>query len=559
MLCLRLLSAVIFVVCVAVVPRQGISRPNASVLLEASVLSGHVVRDTARVSTCILCHPIHMRSRKGQDHDQPGRGRNHDQPGMGRTHDQPGMVRTHDHPGTLPDHDHPGTGRIDDFAPADSVESWRTATLRGWHTEIRTAVRDRRHAHGGLFFDRGVFRRLTPAMDHEYDIDLLTYGYTPADDAVWYARDHGIRTFMGSIHRSRFATRTRFRHEIALADRHSALLDAMQQEDLTAQRFFIEVGYAYQLAARHRIGFRQTVASYKPDLDLTLTYTYQSPPIGTIQAELALLDVANNLIFERLGVDPVLEDTVRTYRQRPRLLDLTWRSPRIGPLRFEATIGIQPAAHARVRSHQNPGVDFQWGERLRYVGALVEYRHPLATSGVIYHHTFSRMSREAEAAAGGGTAYSAEQTSHAATIYALAPIWRVRAGLWLTAEWYSDHQSGSGFHDATIPSAMRYRERRVTFQARVDYVPRRGVRAGLAYLVDHRRFTDGASLMNEYLRFLPWSPNGRVAANVGYQFGEVGYAVVGVAYDVGGDPFYSDDRGPVRYDGGFGRVVVTWR
>ena len=497
-----------------------------------------------------LCDSIQMGCCEGRKSDQPDRSSNHDQPGRGRNHD---------HPEKGPNHDQPGVGRVDDPTRADTSESWRSATLRGWHTEIRTAVRDRRHAYGGLFFDRGVFRRLTPGMDHEYDIDLLTYGYTPADDAVWYARAHGIRTFMGSIHKSRFATRTRFRHEIQLMDRHTALLDAMQQEDLTAQRFFIEVGYAYQVAAQHHIGFSQTVASYKPDLDLTLFYTYQAPPIGTLRAELALLDVANNLIFERLGVDPVLEDTVRTYRRRPLLLDLTWRSPLIGPLRVEATVGIQPAARARVRSQQDSGVDFRWGERLRYAGALVEYRHPLATGGVIYHHTFSGMAREAEAAAGSDTKYSAQQSSHAATIYALAPIWRLRVGLWLTTERYSDNQSGTGFEGATIPSALRYRERRVTFQARADYIPRRGVRAGLAYLVDHRRFTDGASLMNEYLRFLPWSPNGRIAANVGYRFGDSGYVIVGVAYDVGGDPFYGDDRGPVRYDGGFGRVVVTWR
>ena len=449
-------------------------------------------------------------------------------------------------------------GGIDDDPPADTTRLWRSATLRGWHTEIRTAVRDRRHAYGGLFFDRGVFRRLTPAMDHEYDIDLLTYGYTPADDAVWYARSHGVRTFMGSIHKSRFATRTRFRHEIQLADRHTALLDAMQQEDLTAQRFFIEVGYAYEVTPRHHAGFSQTLAAYKPDLDLTLFYEYQALPVGTFRAELAILDAANNLIFERLGVDPVLEDTVRTYRRRPLLVDLTWQSPVIGRLRGEATVGIQSPTRARVRSHQNPDAAFLWRERLRYAGALGEYRHPMVTAGVIYHHTFSRMSREAETAAGGETAYSTEQSSHAATIYALAPVWRIRAGLWLTAERYSDDQSGTGFEAASVPSAMRYRERRVTLQARAEYIPQRGLRAGLAYLVDHRTFTGGASLMNEYLRFLPWSPNGRVAANIGYQFADGGYAVIGVAYDVGGDPFYGDDRGPVRYDGGFGRVVVTW-
>lgn len=395
-------------------------------------------------------------------------------------------------------------------------------------------------------------------MDHEYDMDLLTYGFTPSDDAVWYRSAHGVRTFMGSIHKSRFATQTRFRHQLHLGGRHTVLLDAMQQEDLAAQRFFIEIGYMYRLDERSQIGFSQTVAAYKPDLDFTLLYALDSPRLGLIQAELGLLDAANNLIFDRLGVDPVLEDTVRSFIRKPRIFEMSWRSREWAGFRREVMVGIQPRSKAVVQSQQTSDLRFRWNEQVHYVASLLEYDYTLLTTGIMYRHTFGKVGRHSASDARHETAYSAAQSSHSATLYVLAPVWRLRTGLWLTAEGYVDDQSGTAFDQASIEGEMNYRERRLTLHARVEYVPQRGIRAGLNYFVDHRAFMQGADMMNAYLRFLPWSPNGRLAMNVGYHFSENAHVVIGGAYDVGGDPFYNDDRGAVRYDGGFGRVVVTW-
>lgn len=447
-------------------------------------------------------------------------------------------------------------------APSDTTRAtacgWRSASLVGWRDQVRTGALDRKHAYGGLFFDRGAFRRLTPTMDHEYDLDLLTYGFTAADDRRWYGSAHAVRTYMGSIHKSRFATTTRTRHRVGLSEHGDALFSAMQQEDLAAQRFFVELGYEHALAGDHRIGLRQTLAAYKPDLDLTLFYAYDSPPIGELQVEAVFLDVANNLIFDRLGVDPVLEDTVRSYRHRPFLLDVYWRSPLVHRFRAELSAGIQPAIRARVRSQGAAEIDFAWRERLHYLAMLLEYQHPRASGGLQVRHTYSAIDRRSAAASPNSTDYGSMQSSRSATLYLLAPIWKLRASAWLTAELYDDRQEGSGFDEASIPSEMDYFERRLTLQARLYYVPERGIRAGAEYLVDGRRFYRDADLMNSYLKFLPWSPNGRLAVHVGYQFSRRAHVLVGAAYDLGGDPFYGDDRGLVRYDGGFGRAVVMW-
>ena len=439
-----------------------------------------------------------------------------------------------------------------------------TATLSGWSDAVRTAVRDRRHAYGGLFFDRGIFRRLTPGMDHEYDLDLLTYGFTPDEDARWYASNHALRTFMGSIHRSRFATQTRFRHRVAVGARHAILLDGMQQEDLTAQRFFVEAGYGYRLGRHHHIGFSQTVAAYKPDLDLSLFYAFDHAAAGLLRVELGLLDVANDLIFDVLGADPVLEDTVRSYRRAPRLFALTWHTPVCRGFRAEVAAGIQPTARADVHSQRRTDLRFRWADRLAYAGGLFEYRHARVTTGLLLRHTFSRAARRSAPGARDATDYTTTQTDWSATAYALAPlpglpVSGLQAGLWLTAETYADVQRGTAFGAASIPSAMDYRERRLLLHARLHRLPaRRGRRAGLDYYGDGRTFARDETLMARYLTFLPWSPNGRLAFHAGYQVSPAVYVLAGAAYDTGGDPFYGDGRGPIRYDGGFGRLFVTW-
>src|SRR5690606_37231377 len=390
------------------------------------------------------------------------------------------------------------------------MADWRSASLVGWHKNVRVATLDRWHAFGGLFFDRGIFRRFTPGMDHEYDMDVLTDGFTPAEDRQWYTRDHAIRSYLGSIHRSRFATKTEARHRIELGSNGKLQVDALQQEDLTAQRFFVEIGYAHAFSDRHTGGFSQTIAAYKPDLDFTLFYNYRAPQIGRIDLQLVFLDVANNFIFDVLGTDPVLEDTVRSYDKRPLLFDVYWRSTTTSRLRWEVVAGIQRPVSARVFTQRSSDLEFRWRERLHYGGFLLEYDHPIGTVGLYVTETSSAIARRATMT---GTSYESAQSSRTATLYALAPIWRLQASLWLRAERYRDRQTGDNFDAASIHSEMDYLERRLTLQARLAYVPEQGFRVGLEYLVDCRLFHRDSHLINEYLQFLPWTPNGRLSAH----------------------------------------------
>ena len=202
---------------------------------------------------------------------------------------------------------------------------------------------------------------------------------------------------------------------------------------------------------------------------------------------------------------------------------------------------------------------FAWDDAARYAGALVEWGHARLSAGLIGRSTFSRTARQATPGARLATDYTSRQSDRSLTAYLLAPVWNLEAGAWLTAERYTDRQTGTNFDGASIPAALDVRERRLMLHARLQRRPaRHGVRAGLDYYVDSRTFHGDADRLNGYLRFLPYSPNGRAALHVGYQASPGAYLVAGASYDLGGDPFYGDGRGPVRYDGGFGRVVLTW-
>lgn len=433
----------------------------------------------------------------------------------------------------------------------------RRATLVGWADRLHIAIRDRRHAHGGLFYDRGLLRRFTPSMDHEYDIDLRTYRFTFADDADWYDSATAFRTYMGSINRSRFATASHFRSHIALDERQTVLLTGLQQEDLRAERFFVEVGYRYRLGPHH-FGFDQTLASYKPDLDFGLFYTFAAAPVGTLRLALTLLDVANNFIFDILGADPTLEDTVRSYRRPPRLLTAQWISPTWRNLRGEVHAGVQPPARAEVHSQARPAQRFTWEDRLHYVGALLEARFGPVTLGAMYRETYTRIRRGAPPGSVFTSDFASAQASRTLTLYGLASRWRLHAEAWLHHERYRDHQFGTDFDEAALPAALDYREGRTTFHARLTYAPaKRGLRLAFDYIADGRTYNDDLAILNQYLRFRQHTPNGRFALQVGYAFSRRTYVAIGGAFDAGGDPFHKD-RSLTRYDGGFARVVIAY-
>lgn len=449
----------------------------------------------------------------------------------------------------------PDKGRTSEVGLA----SERRATLIGWRNRLHIAFRDRRHAYGGLFFDRGLLRRLTPGMDHEYDLDVRTFAFTLQEDAAWYRAPNGFRTYMGSVSTSRFATRSHLRLTVPIRGRHTVRLTGVQQEDVQAQRFFMEFGYDYRLGDAHRLGFNETIAAYKPDLDFSLFYEYGHAESGLARLEVTLLDVVNDFIFDGLGVDPVLEDTVRSYQRKPRLFALYLASPPLGRFRAEVAAGLQPRARALVASQAVPADRFLFDDEASYAGGLVEYRFPYVTLGLVYRQTRTSVARRPDVHGALTSDYTSTQHEREAMLYVLADLWRLRGEAWLARTAYTDRQWGTDFAEASIPAPLDFEERRLAAYLRLRYVPAgRGVLGGLSYLALGRRFPSGLSLMERYLRFAPFSPNRRLSLQLGYRFTPRATIVFGTNVDLDGDPFYTDGRGLTRYDGGFCQIVMGW-
>lgn len=432
-----------------------------------------------------------------------------------------------------------------------------SVSLIGWQHDLNVALMDQSHGYGGLFYDRGLFRRYTYPMDHEFVIDLITYGFTAEHDAAWYAAPSAFRLVSGSVGTSRFASLAHFRADVPVADRQTVYLDGVLREDLVAQRAFTRLGYGYQLSPRHEVGLHQTYANYKPDLDLSVFYRYRRPALGEVTAEATFLDVANNLIYDVLEVEAVQEDTLRSYERAPLLLTLQASTSALGRWRGELVGGWLPVVTARVASSRQPERHYDWTQRARYAGLLLEYRLPALAVGVVARHQYASVTREAPPASVHTSDYTSTQRASSATAYGLGRLDPWRAQLWLTLEHYADEQRGTDYERATLPTDLDYRERNLLVRAEVSRQPAQsGLRAGLTFIqlgkLDRRDY----ETLADWLKYYQNALNRRLSLHVGYQVRPGTFVVVGANYDLDGDAFYSD--APRRYDGGFGRVAVTW-
>lgn len=464
----------------------------------------------------------------------------------------------------------------------------RRASLRGWHDEVDAFLLDRTRSYGGYDYDRGVFRRITLEMDTEYDIDRTTYGYSPADDYGFYRQDHAIRGYIGSITTIDFMNVNLLRHKVGFGERHTALLRVRLRDDLQATQSFLEVGYRYRIARGHRLGFRATIGSYKPDLDAGLVYEADLPGGGLAQIDVVWLDYINNIDFE-LGVDELFSDTTRIYRTTPRLMSGRVETPLFsipgGTLRGEFYGGVQPSVTADFASQEfcrrelGAECDFEIETAADYQGALLEYATFLPariqlTSGLMLTRTASDFRRASEPGHLSTADYATRQTDVRVTGYLLARRREVFADLWLGRQAYVDTQTGTdfgtpGLDAATVDQAFEYDEDVFTVDAQVRRVPsRKGGIIGLRYLRHDRDLASGldpsrqprGSVLRQLYRERFALLNHRASLLFGWQWTPGIYLLAAINYDLDFDEGISGGRddGRRRYDGGTGRVVITW-
>jgi len=434
------------------------------------------------------------------------------------------------------------------------------ATLEGWASQRRRQMLDQHHAYGDQFYDRGVFRHITPLTDREYALDMATYRFSPVQDHAWSQIDTGMRLRMGSIVRAKWAMLAEIKHDAPLADDHSLQVDAVLRQDGRAQRAFLEFGYQWDVASRHHVGVRHTVTQYKPDFDASIFYRYTNEQLGAARLEMTVLDPYNNFVFDVLGVHEKDDPLEQSYTTQPYLAQLNVESPDRYDLRGELRVGWQPRGTLVVQSQSDSSRRYRDRTRTHYLGALVEYDFDVVTAGLLYQRDQSVLDRQG-LRTGVTSDYRTEQRMHRAGGFLIGSWWKFRGEAWAFVGDYHDYQRGTDFSLSTVDDRLEWTAPRQRYRVRLSYVPEpTGVYGAVEYLALKRDLNDAAAdrmarqWTENWYRLGP--SNYRATAMLGYRFGR-GAVLLGINYDLDGDTTFKT-RSPKRFDNGFFRFSLAW-
>jgi len=434
------------------------------------------------------------------------------------------------------------------------------ATLEGWASRKRRQMLDQHHAYGDAFYDRGVFRHITPQTDREYAIDMATYRFSPVQDHAWSRVDTGMRLRMGSIVRAKWAMLSEIKHDAPLADDHSLRIDAVLQQDGRAQRAFLEFGYRWDVASRHHVGVRHTVTQYKPDFDASIFYRYTHEALGTARLEMTVLDPYNDFVFDVLGVHEKDDPLEQSYSAQPYLAQLSVESPDRHDLRGELRAGWQPRGTLVVQSQSDASRRYRDRTRVHYLGALVEYDFDVVTAGLLYQRDQSLLDRKG-LRDGVTSDYWTEQRMHRAGGFLVGAWGNLRGEAWAFVGDYRDEQRGTDFSLSTLDDRLDWTVPRRRYRVRLSYVPEpTGVYGAVQYLALRRDLNDAAAdrmarqWTGNWYRLGP--SNYRTTFMIGFRFGK-GAVVLGINYDLDGDLTFKN-RSPKRFDNGFFRFSLAW-
>jgi len=468
-------------------------------------------------------------------------------------------------------------------------------TLARWADIRRVRVLDRFNTLTEVRHDRGRFLHILPNLDREYDLDLLTYEFTPSQAYNWHAHDRGFLSRGGSIERTDFALVSELKQRLPIGEReradrpvHAVDLHLYLREDVQAQRSLIEFAYRWQFADRQRLGVRHTFSEYKPDLDASLFYEAGAWSGGHLRAEVTFVDLYNDFISTALGIDEEDQSFVREYGQRPFLLQLHARTPVLSDrpiVQAELVGGVQPLSEAVYSPQDDAGTRYRDDETLYYVAGMIAARlrgedvglaWPLdLRMGLTWRRDFSRV-RRVGLGENALSDYTARQALQSAGGFVDVTFGDLRADVQVNLQTYTDRQTGENYDLSLVEQGVDYEEPRSRFQARLFYEPSASwpyVGLGYANVIRNYPQPIGAPetnvLGNRWTgEFYSTGPsNYRATLLVGYSFADRGFLEVGVHYDTDGDvPTVADglpDRDPEsfrkkRFDNGFARLVVRW-
>jgi len=464
---------------------------------------------------------------------------------------------------------------------AGAQDSLSHATLMGWEERTLNFMLDRSHNYGGTNYNRGLFRRNINLMSPEHEIDLLTYRFTPIEDFAWTQSDHAYRLSFGSLNAIDFAVENKIKSAYEIDGRNELLINGTHEENLRTSRFFFRLGYEHHFKGGHHVGGKHTFTDDKSDLDLTAYYRYGSLQNGMIYAGITLLDWTGNVVQD-LAADSDNQyndnyDETFNYLTKPRLINIKLVSPELGNFRGEFLAGLQTYMKKEV-STASDTLDFVDEEWAHYVGALLEYRHPVGLAGLIYKRRFSKLRRQPTAGSAFEEDFSNWQFSDRFGFFATGGLNNFRLEHWLWFERNVDRLLGSTVPDDLAPDYLpnerqpfNFIEHRIKIKSSLKYGSlRKGIQLGLEFHADYRNPQGPRNPQNgvrnfDFRRIYPIvrNRNERLTFTLGYRVNKKFHFLGGISYDLDKDkqsgiglPRITGT--PTWFDGGFGRVSVRW-
>jgi hypothetical protein len=461
---------------------------------------------------------------------------------------------------------------------AHGQDSTSTATLLKWEQRIQNFMLDRSHNYGGTHFNHGLFREHMSALTPEHNLDLVTYRFTPIEDYQWQISQNVYQLSMGSLNATDFAITNTIKSHLSFNNKNRLSIEGYHAENIRTDRLLFHLGYKHNITGKHHVGMRHTLSQKKYDLDATFFYRYGNFRDGMVEVDFTLMDWGSNVV-QQLAEDSRNKwnkryEITHQYQNSPELISLRAVSPQANKLKGELMAGLQTYSRKRVEIHADTSqfIDEEWAH---YVGALVEYNHPQFTVGLTYQRTFSKLRRDPIASSNYDLDFSNWQITNQLGLYATGRIRSFRLEQWL---WYgSDFDRLQG---QKVPGSLKnngferipfdYHEEPITVKSRLFYDPvQRGITTGLEFHAEYSR-PQGDKASNGVRSYdfrrtfgIVRDYNARLTYTIGYQFGPHFYFLGGISYDLDGDD--QTGRGtqktigdPTWFDGGFGRLSISW-
>jgi len=443
-------------------------------------------------------------------------------------------------------------------------------TLAGWADRRRLFVLDRKRNIGGRLYDRGLFRHITPETPRDYAHEMLTQRF-PSEALIRQRRtENSLLVRTGSVRRDLLAFVSRIQSQALSDSSRTISFDAVLRQDGRASRAFLEMGYAWSPAAHHTFGVRHTFSEYKRDLDLTALYRYSSRRLGRAEVAITVQNLYSDLIDQQLGIAPDDRTVIRDYTRHPYLLSFSYASPAHFPLRGELAGGVQPMSRATYESQKQPAYRYRDHRRVHFFGALLEYRYASFAGGLFYKRDASWLRRVGDGEAV-SSRYTARQRFQRFGGFLQGRRGPFRGMIQGFVGAYNDRQTGRNYAESLLPQKIDYEEGQRGLQGRLFYEPEIGPLVGLGYVAFQRHYgaDDDPSRVGQNFVFAPWAKqywgfgpsDYALVVHLGYRFSH-GRVVAGVSYDIDADDDFPADHSEKektrRFDGGFGRLVLTW-